>query len=360
MPGVSGLFGGRKSLLLKTGQTVAYHVGDDGDLERGLSRGYVVLNAGGYAGTTSIDVPHYAANTISFTAPNTVSDAAGLLAGVKTGDTVRIRGSASNDGTYTVAGGGVAGSFTVNEAIANEAAARYVTIYKRVAHTNACVFDQRTRLIWQQTQTSGYKIGQNSDGLLEWYDAARVFGVHPAAADLYMYGGSAVLRIVGGAGEVDRYNRGDIIVCTGFANPSNNLPGYPINSVMVSGADLDLWLEAYNNVLVTEAAGGARTISKVCDSVFGYAAAANHAAPAFLSLFGDWRVPSWYEFQSIMRYLAPNSLPDPAYFPGWPNAIFYASTTRPNNTAQAAYVEGGSFGASDVKTTPHYTALVRG
>jgi hypothetical protein len=42
------------SLLPKTGQTTSYETGDDGDLEKGASRSFTVLDTGQYAGTTNI------------------------------------------------------------------------------------------------------------------------------------------------------------------------------------------------------------------------------------------------------------------------------------------------------------------
>jgi len=45
-----------KCLLLKTGQIISYHAGDDGDLELGVAADYTVLTAGQYAGTTNIVV----------------------------------------------------------------------------------------------------------------------------------------------------------------------------------------------------------------------------------------------------------------------------------------------------------------
>ena len=44
----------RNCNLLVTGQTILYHAGDDGDLEKGFIKSYSVLDAGGYAGTTNI------------------------------------------------------------------------------------------------------------------------------------------------------------------------------------------------------------------------------------------------------------------------------------------------------------------
>jgi len=43
-----------RCLPLKTGQVTSYHTGDDGDLEKGVSRSYNILTAGQYSGTTNI------------------------------------------------------------------------------------------------------------------------------------------------------------------------------------------------------------------------------------------------------------------------------------------------------------------
>ena len=42
--------------LLKTGQTISYHAGDDGDLELGLASCYTVLTTGQYAGSTNVTI----------------------------------------------------------------------------------------------------------------------------------------------------------------------------------------------------------------------------------------------------------------------------------------------------------------
>ena len=47
-------------------QKTIYNIGDDGDSQVGIVPSYTVLSTGGYSGTTIVDTPHYAANTISF------------------------------------------------------------------------------------------------------------------------------------------------------------------------------------------------------------------------------------------------------------------------------------------------------
>ena len=71
----------------------------------------------------------YTATTIGFTSgTKTIADSANGLIYFLTGDTIQIVGSASNDGTYTVATGGVAGSIVVSEALVTEGAAATITI----------------------------------------------------------------------------------------------------------------------------------------------------------------------------------------------------------------------------------------
>lgn len=341
-------------LLLETGQTAIYHVMGDGDLENGLDKSH---EARATAGTTNVDVPHYAANTISFTAPSTVSDTANGLATILTGDTVTIRGSTSNDGVYTVAGGGVAGSFTVNEVtIQTEAAGDYVSICKRAAMSNQTVYDQVTGLLWLRNTTTGLKWGVASDGNLVWDDAAAHFTLHGAAADLAIVVPN-ILRIVGGAAEVGFYHAGDALVCSGFANGVNNLTGYRVTLVAVNGADLDITLDPSNNTLIAEAAGGARDIKLCCQSAFAYAAAATQAR---LADYGDWRVPNITEARSILDYSLNPVTPDVVAFPSWPNGLWWTSTTDPSVTANAlSALAGSGVFASLVKTSTRLVPLVR-
>ena len=158
---------------LKTGQTVSYATGDDGDLELGIARSYTVLTTGQYSGTTNITIngkTHALSNNcvrdrrtrlmwaryvptadigpaangqlfweqwtlaaktdISFTAgTKTINSVAGqfdtnaLCAGRK----FTVAGSVGNDGTYTVSSIDANNLVTV-EALADEAAGASITI----------------------------------------------------------------------------------------------------------------------------------------------------------------------------------------------------------------------------------------
>ena len=352
-----GLVDYLKAPLLETGQTTCYAVGDDGDRQIGIATGYTVRDAGHYAGTTNIDVAHYAAPTLSFVAPNTVNDAGAGLVTILAADTIVVKGSGLNDGVYTVAVGGVAGSFTTVEAVVNEGAGTYVSLYKRAAHSNEGVDDLKTGLQWSRNTSTGEKVGPTSNGLLNWYDVATLFTLHPAAADVAMVVPGSIIRIVGGAAELTSYHVGDLVKCTGFVNADNNLPGYYVESVAVNGADLDITIDPSNQTLVNEAAGGARSIGLVTRSCFNYAAGARLAA---LSNLTDWRVPNRTEGASIMDSEAPTGVPDPVAFPGWVNGYVWSSTSRCDNLANAISLNYSRGALPDASRTFNYcAALVR-
>src|SRR3972149_2186576 len=254
---------GASGRLLKTRQATCYHIGDDGDRRAGISPSYTLLSTGQFSGTTAFDVPHYANNGISFVAPSTISDAgAGLVTFLDT-DTIRVRGSALNDGVYTIAagGGGAAGSIVVNEiTIVNEGAGAYVTISKQISPSNNCVLDNGTGITWKRYANNVVgtveRVGPVSNGFLNWYNVATCFSPHPAEADLQIIANPATLRMVGGAGEAARYFVGAVLDLTGFANAVNNIPGYRVTAVTINGADLDVSLWTGNQTMIVEAAAG--------------------------------------------------------------------------------------------------------
>lgn len=322
------------SILLKTGQVTCAHVGDDGDWERGMPKGYQVLTTGQYSLTKDIEVAHYAAATISFAAADTIADAANGLVTFLDGDTIVVKGSTGNDAVYTIAsGGGAADHFHVAPNVINEAAGAYVSLYKRAAHSNEVVQDLRTGLMWSRYTSNAEKVGVASDGLLNWYAVATCFILHPVAADLSIVMPGNILRIVGGVLELPRYHVGDIIVCAGFASAVNLLPGYRVTSVVANGADLDITLWTCNNTLIAEVAAGVRSISLVCRSTFNYMAGANAIA---LSGYTDWRMPGHISLLSLADSEPPTGAPDVIAFPGWPTlARIWTSSTQADNAAYA-------------------------
>jgi len=327
---------GWSSIPLKTGQVTVRHIGDAADYNRGMPKAYEILTTGQFSATSNLDVAHYAAATISFTAPDIIADSANGLVTFLNADTIVVKGSASNDGTYTIASGGAAADhFHVAPNVVNEGAARYVSMYKRAAHSNNCVLDKRTGIMWSRYNSSGDKVGPTSDGKLNWYDlAATCFMLHPAAADLQIVMPGNILRIVGGAAEITRYHVGDIIVCAGFANAVNLLPGYRVTNVAVNGADLDITLWTCNQTLIAEAAAGVRSIKLICRSIYGYAAAANTIA---LAGYSDWIVPNAFCMGTLIDYEPPTGLPDAVAFPGFGLVSLRISNTDPTTLTQTHY-----------------------
>lgn len=353
---------------IRTRQTTCYHIGDDGDLQRYLDASYeaskyIVLTTGAFSGTANIDSPGYAAATIAFDNANSkITDSANGLAVFKTGDTLVVKGTANNAAAvFTVTTGNVAAEIIVTPAPTLEAAGAYMTICKRAAHSNNCVLlaDSPSGKMYARYTSSGDKVGIASDGKLAWYDATKCYTLHPADAFLQMIATSKTLRIVGGAGEVARYFAGMIIVCSGFANAVNNLPGYRVVSVTVNGADLDIVLWTGNQTLIAEAAAGTRDIKIICSSAFSYAAAANAAA---LGGYSDWVVPMDLELKALCDMEQPNAVPDATAFPSWSTAdYFWSSSTQPNSTTYALIVHFGHGAVyGNDKATAYFSCFVRG
>jgi hypothetical protein len=251
----------------------------------------------------------------------------------------------------------VAGEIVTVEPLINELAGAYVTIYKVSSISNNCVWDRRTGLMWLRNTTTALKIGAASTGLLNWYDTTTVFTLHAAAADLQMT--ATGLKIVGGAGELARYEVGMVIDCSGFANAVNNLPGFVISGVAVNGLDLDITLTTFNNTLIAEASGGSRAIGLVCRSIYAYCAAANLVA---IGGYSDWRVPNDISLMNLRDMEATTAAPDAAAFPGWPTTDYlWTSTTRPDLTSRSlAIIFSSGTSIQALRATTYYAALVRG
>lgn len=185
--------------LLKTGQTTQYSGElDDGYYEMGVAKRYQVRTVGQYSGTSNLDLIHLTAATIAFaaTTPGTITDSGNGLAMFKTGETIIITGSGSNDGTYTVSTGGVAGTIRTTEATLLEAAGATVSIAKREALSNNCVLDQNTGLMWARyTSAENATMGTGGDGLMPWTGQLYDIFQWCAAANAASLGGYADWRV---------------------------------------------------------------------------------------------------------------------------------------------------------------------
>jgi len=352
---------------LRTGQTTAYAANDDGDRQKGIAKLYTVLTAGQFTSTTAVNVPAYAAATISFDETDgtfTVLDSANGLALVKTADVVVIKGSTSNDGTYTVASGANAASFTTTEALVDEAAGAWITIAKQASQSNNCVQDLETGLMWMRYGSySPAKLGAASDGKLLW--TATAITIHAANNDLQMIAGgkgSATVKIVGGAGEVLRYWPGYTYSFTAFTNAVNKLFGFKCVSVTVNGADLDIVLATGNQTCIAEAAGVNGAINLSCNGIFGFANSANQAA---VGGYSDWRVSNLFEMFGLWVMALGKGAPDDTAFLSFPAAQgpLWGSTTLPSSAASSPIiiVNFANIITSVAKNNPYaYTMLVRG
>jgi hypothetical protein len=186
-----------EALPLKTGQTTQYSSElDDGFYEAGVAKSYSVLTTGQWSGTTNVDLIHYAAALSFDAASKEIRDAANGLALFKDADVIVVTGSASNDGTYTVATGNVAAKIVTTEALADEAAGGAVSIAKREAKSNNCVVDNNTGLMWLR-DPSNYpaKMGVASDGKMEWTGVAYDIFAYCAACNAASVGGYTDWRV---------------------------------------------------------------------------------------------------------------------------------------------------------------------
>ncbi len=172
---------------LRTGQTTSYVDYDDAyyaALGLGVAKAYLVLSVEAqYTGTTNIDLAHYTSGAGAVTFSNvlkTIVDTGGGLAIFLTNDVI-MTSSTLNPGPFTITTGGVAGTITCTGAtFVAETPAGAVTFYKREAHSNICVLDLKTGLMWSQT-VSG-KMGAASDGKLPWTTVAGGYGIFPYCA----------------------------------------------------------------------------------------------------------------------------------------------------------------------------------
>ena len=185
--------------LLKTGQTTQYDSElDDGHYEKGVAKSYTVMSTGDQSGTSNMDLIHKTAATISFaaTTPGTIADSGNGLAMFKTGETIVISGSASNDGVYEVSTGNVAGTIRTTEATVLEAAGATVSIAKREAHSNECVLDNNTGLMWARYTSAQYAtMGTGGDGKMPWTGQLYDIFQYAAAANVASLGGYADWRV---------------------------------------------------------------------------------------------------------------------------------------------------------------------
>ncbi len=200
--------------VLKTGQTTQYSSElDDGYYQAGIAKSYTVLTTGQWSGTTNVDLLHYSAATISFDADTEkILDAANGLALFKTADVIKVTGSTSNDGVYTIATGNAAAEIVTTEAIPlDEDAGDTVLIYKRESKSNNCVVDNNTGLMWLR-DPSNYpaKMGVASDGKMPW--TGQLY-------DIFQYCAAVNAAAVGGYTDWRVPNQSEVLSAYGMEAP---------------------------------------------------------------------------------------------------------------------------------------------
>ena len=185
--------------VLKTGQTTRYSSElDDGNYEAGRTKSYVVLSTGSQSGTSNLDLIHLTDTSIAFaaTTPGTITDSNNGLAIFQTGDVLIVTGTASNNGTYGISTGGVAGTIRTTEATLLEAAGSSFSLAKREALSNNCVLDVQTGLMWARyTSAENAAMGAASDGKMEWTGELYDIFQYCAAANAASLGGYTDWRI---------------------------------------------------------------------------------------------------------------------------------------------------------------------
>lgn len=197
-PGASAIWTAFRARLLKTGQTTQYNSElDDGYYEAGFAKAYEILTAGQFSGTVNVDLIHLTNAGISFDSGTKEIRGAGLM-GIFVaggGETIVVTGSVSNDGVYTTASAD-ANKIVVNEALADEAAGATVSIAKRESHSNNCVLDLMTGLIWMRYGSySPGKMGTAGDGKMPWTGQLYDIFQYCAACNTASVGGYSDWRV---------------------------------------------------------------------------------------------------------------------------------------------------------------------
>ncbi len=193
----------RRARLLKTGQTTQYSSElDDGYYQKGIAKAYQVFTTGTFADTVNIDLTHLVSTHIAFVkgTPNDsiTSDTTDFTTLFVAGDVLVFSGSSAggNNTNRTIKAAGVAAgtiTLTSDNLQTSVVEGDSITIKKREAHSNACVLDNNTGLMWSQT-VSG-KMGTASDGKMPWTGVEYDIFAYCAATNVAGLGGYSDWRI---------------------------------------------------------------------------------------------------------------------------------------------------------------------
>jgi hypothetical protein len=240
---LTGIFGGKRGRLLVSGQTTQYSGElDDGFYEKGLTKTYTVLTTGAYSGTSNIDLIHLTDISIAFaaTTPGTITDTNNQLAMFKTGEVIVVSGSVGNDGVYNVSAGGVAGTIRTTEPTILGAAGPSVSIAKREAHSNNCVLDRQTGLMWARYTSFTYAtMGTAGDGKMPWTGELYDIFQYCAAANAASLSGYTDWRVANVFELTSLFN-------TEISSPNvAAFPGYPTANMWTSTTNNNSTATAY-------------------------------------------------------------------------------------------------------------------
>jgi len=186
-----------------------------------------LLTADQYNGTTNIDLVHLEASTaVSFDAASKEIRGTGLMGVFKAagGETIVVTGSASNNGVFTTKATGTVDKIIVNETVIDETAGATVSIAKRETHSNNCVLDNNTGLMWSRYAFN--KFGVAGTGLMPWTGVPYDIFAACAAANASNLSGHTDWRV---PNQYELFSILDNETPSG-APDSTAFPSYPINN----------------------------------------------------------------------------------------------------------------------------------
>ncbi len=187
---------GNEAKLLSTGQTTQYSSElDDGYYKKGIAKSYSVLSTGQYSGSANIDLAHYTSGAGAISCAvgtQKITDSGAGLVNFLTTDVI-VTNDPANPGPFTIATGGVAGEIVVASGLVTSTPAGAITISKREAHSNNCVVDNNTGLMWSRYAAD--KVGLASNGKMPWTGQLYDIFAYAAAANAASLSGYTDWRV---------------------------------------------------------------------------------------------------------------------------------------------------------------------
>ena len=208
------------------------------------------------------------------------------------------------------------------------------------AHPNACVWNNRTGLMFAQGVLLG--CGPADDGKLYWQQWTLV--ANSGTFD------QATKTITAAAGTP--YDTGALCIGRIFETDSVNNPG------PFTVAGITTTVITTSEALVDEGPV-AITFATVDDLVWNYVDQANSGSG--VGGYTDWRLPNANELMSLIDFSTNNPCIDAVTFPSTPSSVHWVSTTPSNtSTAHAVRFDIPVLTNTTKKTQKFYVRLVRG